>query len=103
LRQLGDFVQEHIAAQAVSHPLRRQILDALAKGAMSPNQLAQDLGQPLSNVAYHVRKLADLGAVTLVDSRPVRGALEHFYRRAWVIDIRYREDTSKKSATINGR
>ena len=96
-------MQEHIAAQAVSHPLRREILDALANGAMSPNQLAKKLGEPLTNVAYHVRKLADLGAVALVDSRPVRGALEHFYRRAWVIDVRYREDKSKKSATLDGR
>jgi DNA-binding transcriptional ArsR family regulator len=96
-------VQEHIAAQAVSHPLRREILDALADGAMSPNQLAKKLEEPLTNVAYHVRKLADFGAVALVDSRPVRGALEHFYRRAWVIDVRYREDKSKKSATFNGR
>ena len=96
-------MQEHIAAQAVSHPLRREILDALADGAMSPNQLAKKLEQPLTNVAYHVRKLADLGAVALVDSRPVRGALEHFYRRAWVIDVRYRQDNSKKSATLDGR
>ena len=96
-------MQEHMAAQAVSHPLRREILDALAGGAMSPNQLAKELGQPLTNVAYHVRKLADLGAVALVDSRPVRGALEHFYRRAWVIDVHYRQDNSKTSATLDGR
>jgi DNA-binding transcriptional ArsR family regulator len=96
-------VQEHIAARAVSHPLRREILDALADGAMSPNQLAKKLGQPLTNVAYHVRQLAELGAVALVDSRPVRGALEHFYRRAWVIDVRYRQDNSKKSATLDRR
>ena len=40
---------------------------------------------------------------SLVDSRPVRGALERFYRRAWVIDVRYRQDKSKKSATLDGR
>jgi DNA-binding transcriptional ArsR family regulator len=96
-------VQEHIAARAVSHPVRREILDALADGAMSPNQLATKLGQPLTNVAYHVRKLAELGVVTLVDSKPVRGALEHFYRRSWVIDVRYRQDRSKKSAALDGR
>jgi DNA-binding transcriptional ArsR family regulator len=90
-------VEEHIAAQAVAHPLRREILDALAEGAMSPTQLAEKLAQPLANVAYHVRRLAELGVVVLVDSRPVRGALEHFYRRAWVIDVRYRQDKSKTS------
>ena len=29
-------MQEHIAAQAVSHPLRREILDALSSGKHNP-------------------------------------------------------------------
>jgi hypothetical protein len=70
---------------------------------VSPNQLAKKLRKPLTNVAHQVRKLADLGGVALVDSRPVRGALEHFYRGAWVIDVPYRQDKSKKSATLDGR
>ena len=64
-------MQEHIAAQAVSHPRRREILDALANGAMSPNQLAKKLGEPLTNVAYYVRKLGRPGCRRAVDSRPV--------------------------------
>ncbi|MGN6215595.1 MAG: helix-turn-helix domain-containing protein [Solirubrobacterales bacterium] len=68
---------------ALRHPLRRQILQAMADGeAVSPRELSLALGQPLSNVSYHVRVLADCAAVTLVGTRPVRGSMQHFYRSA---------------------
>jgi DNA-binding transcriptional ArsR family regulator len=66
---------------ALRHPLRRQILHMLGgKQARSPRELADMLGQPLSNVSYHVRILADCGAVKLVRTRQVRGSTQHFYR-----------------------
>jgi hypothetical protein len=34
----------------------------------------------LANVAHHTRELAGLGAVDPAGTRPVRGAVEHFYR-----------------------
>ncbi len=46
----------------------------------SPNQLARELDLPLGRVSYHIRLLADLGAIELVRTEPRRGALEHFYR-----------------------
>jgi DNA-binding transcriptional ArsR family regulator len=68
---------------ALRHPLRRRILRAMAgEEAISPRQLAAELHQPLSNVSYHVRVLADCSAVTLVDTTPVRGSMQHFYRPA---------------------
>lgn len=68
---------------ALRHPLRRQILQAMADGkAVSPRELSFALRHPLSNVSYHVRVLADRGAVTLVDTKPVRGSIQHFYRCA---------------------
>lgn len=68
---------------ALSHPLRRRILRELAAGgAASPRQLSLKLRQPLSNVSYHVRVLADRNAVTLVETKPARGSVEHFYRIA---------------------
>lgn len=66
---------------ALRHPLRRRILQAMADGeAVSPRELSFALRQPLSNVSYHVRVLADRGAVALVDAKPVRGSVQHFYR-----------------------
>jgi hypothetical protein len=34
----------------------------------------------VGHVGYHVRKLQQLEVIELVDERPVRGAVEHFYR-----------------------
>jgi hypothetical protein len=36
-------------------------------------------GTSLGRVYYHVRVLTDCGAVALTDTRPRRGAVEHFY------------------------
>lgn len=66
--------------KALGHPLRQRILQVLAEGVASPNQIAQKLDEPLGNVSYHVRILVDNGGIELVDTRPVRGAVEHFYR-----------------------
>jgi DNA-binding transcriptional ArsR family regulator len=68
---------------ALRHPLRRRILREMADGkAISPRELSDMLGEPLSNVSYHVRVLADREAVTLVETKPVRGSVQHFYRSA---------------------
>jgi len=71
---------DHRLLKALSHPLRQRILIALHEGVASPSQLAQELDEPLGNVSYHVKMLAELDAVDLVKTEPVRGALEHFYR-----------------------
>lgn len=67
---------------ALRHELRRKILRTMFDDeaeSMSPRRLSHALHQPLSNVSYHVRVLADCGAVELVDTAPVRGTMQHFY------------------------
>src|SRR4029079_19516568 len=66
--------------RAISHPLRHRLLGMLDGRIASPNQLARELDLPLGRVSYHIRLLADLGAIELVGTEPRRGALEHFYR-----------------------
>ena len=66
--------------KAIAHPLRQRLLNALAGDVASPSQLAAKLGERLPNVAYHMKILEECGAIELVDTRPARGALEHFYR-----------------------
>lgn len=76
-------------AKALAHPLRVRILSSLHKGISSPNQLAQELGEPLGNVSYHVKTLLEYDCVELVKTEPRRGAVEHFYRatdRAFLSD-----------------
>src|SRR4051794_24200286 len=75
--------------KAISHPLRHRLLGLLDNRVASPNELARELDLPLGRVSYHIRLLADLGAIELVRTEPRRGALEHFYRavtRGWFSD-----------------
>ena len=91
---------ENSLLAALSHPLRRRILRRMRGEEMiSPRHLAREFELPVSNLAYHVRVLADCGAVTLVRVKPVRGALKHYYRSsvkpAWaqqIIDLEPAEE-----------
>lgn len=65
--------------KAIAHPLRVQILHALDERVASPSEIAEELGTPLSNTSYHVRQLATLGFLRLVDRAARRGAIEHYY------------------------
>jgi DNA-binding transcriptional ArsR family regulator len=93
---------------ALRHPLRRQLLRRMiGEKAISPRELATELDQPLSRVAYHVRVLADNGAVTLVKTRPVRGSMQHFYRAAveaaWAHDVLGLEENGDGTGESPGR
>lgn len=67
-------------AKALGHPLRVQLLVAFGEETASPSELAERLGRPLSSVAYHTRTLHSYECLELVETRPVRGSTEHFYR-----------------------
>lgn len=67
--------------KAIAHPLRLEILRALGERA-SPTELSRRLGEPLGTISYHVRVLADLGLLRLVEQAPRRGAIEHYYEAA---------------------
>ncbi len=77
---------DHRLVKALAHPLRMRILTLLDLKVASPSDLAEELGEPLGNVSYHVRFLANLGCLELVKTTPRRGAVEHHYRaimRPW--------------------
>jgi DNA-binding transcriptional ArsR family regulator len=69
---------------ALGHPLRRRILRKMIGGSaeISPLELAAKLDEPLSALSYHVRVLAECGAIRLVRTRQIRGSTQHFYRSA---------------------
>jgi DNA-binding transcriptional ArsR family regulator len=71
---------ENTIAKALKHPLRVEILAILDNRTASPTELAEDLNNRLSTVAYHVKQLKKFKCIELVRTRPVRGATEHFYR-----------------------
>jgi len=69
---------------ALGHPLRRRILRKMIaqRSEISPLELATSLDEPLSALSYHVRVLAECGAIRLVRMKQIRGSTQHFYRPA---------------------
>jgi DNA-binding transcriptional ArsR family regulator len=67
-------------AKAMAHPLRIQIVALLNQRVMSATMIAKQVDEPLQNVAYHFRVLREKGLIEEVETRPVRGSVEHFYR-----------------------
>jgi DNA-binding transcriptional ArsR family regulator len=98
--------QQQRIIKALAHPLRAQILIRLGETVLSPNQLAQELDASLGVVSYHVRVLLASDCVELVDTRPVRGAIEHFYRateRARLDDPQWRQLPAAMRRTLAGQ
>jgi DNA-binding transcriptional ArsR family regulator len=77
-------IERQTAAQnrikAMNHPLRAALLRILVERTSSPAEMAREMDEDLSNVSYHTKQLVELECAELVSTRPVRGALEHFYR-----------------------
>jgi DNA-binding transcriptional ArsR family regulator len=71
---------ETTLAAIVAHPTRARAFTILNERTASPVEIAQEIGKDVGHVGYHVRKLLQLNLIELVDERPVRGAVEHFYR-----------------------
>jgi DNA-binding transcriptional ArsR family regulator len=66
----------------IKHPLRRKTLVLFVERTgepLTPDGVSKELSVPLNNVSYHIRVLADAGALILLDERPVGGSLQHFY------------------------
>jgi DNA-binding transcriptional ArsR family regulator len=76
---LTDDITDPRLAKALAHPLRIEILRALGDRTASPSEIAAEVGAPLTNVSYHVRKLRALGLIKLVRKTPKRGVVEHYY------------------------
>ena len=68
--------------KALGHPMRHRLLFALGRSKATISQLAVTLGSNKGNIAHHLRVLADAGLVQAAGTRPVRGGIEQYYRRA---------------------
>jgi DNA-binding transcriptional ArsR family regulator len=81
--------------QALDHHLRRDLLRLfLKRGEVSPVEASRFLKEPLANVSYHVRVLADTGALRASRTRERRGVFEYFYvpseevrKSDWVLGV----------------
>jgi predicted transcriptional regulator len=81
-RDRGQTAPERLAwfGRVIGHPLRVQILQVLERhGQSTAGQLAQELGEPLETVAYHVRLLHEADALELISERVTHGARERTF------------------------
>jgi DNA-binding transcriptional ArsR family regulator len=67
-------------ARILAHPLRVQILSIANRREISPAGFAREHGLDVKRVSHHFTLLRKYGALELVRTRQVRGAVEHFYR-----------------------
>jgi DNA-binding transcriptional ArsR family regulator len=77
---LGRRSPDSTLGAVVAHPLRCRCLAILGERAASPAEIAREIHVEVSKVGYHVSALAKAGLLEEVGQRPVRGAVEHFYR-----------------------
>jgi DNA-binding transcriptional ArsR family regulator len=75
-------ITDPVVIRALAHPLRRAVLTALRDRAASSSELAEEFGESLPKLSYHVRQLAGVGLLKLVEERPIRGVKERFYTAA---------------------
>ncbi|MGN6258322.1 MAG: hypothetical protein ACTHN3_11325 [Solirubrobacterales bacterium] len=70
-----------VLLEAMRHPLRVALLRRYleADEPLGTKRLAESIRQPLSSVRYHVRKLAELGAIEIVEEEQRRGAVARFH------------------------
>jgi DNA-binding transcriptional ArsR family regulator len=66
--------------KAMAHPLRAAVLMILTERSASPAEMSRQLGEHVGNVSHHTKRLVQLQCAELVDTRQVRGAVEHIYR-----------------------
>lgn len=67
--------------KAMQHPLRAEAFRLIKERApVSPAEVARELEADVPTISYHVRKLCEYNCAEEVESRPVRGVVEHFYR-----------------------
>jgi DNA-binding transcriptional ArsR family regulator len=72
----------------LQNPLRKRLLRLYveAREMRSPKELTVPVNKTVTLVGYHVRVLAEHGAVEIVAEQPRRGAVEHFYEATPLVD-----------------
>jgi DNA-binding transcriptional ArsR family regulator len=75
-----DNISDPRYVRALSHPLRVRILAILEERTASAVELSRMLRADIGVVAYHVRKLHQLGLIELERETRVRGAIQRHYR-----------------------
>jgi Helix-turn-helix domain len=73
---------EEVVQYALGHRIRVHILIVLNEGTYTTGQIAQLIGEPVNNVANHVRELVDAGSIELAKSEQKGNIVLYYYRAA---------------------
>ncbi len=80
LAKRGPDLVDPRLAKALEHPIRAEILNVLRDGPSGPARIQRQLQNvSLNLVSHHIKVLAELGCVELVETVNKRGAKEHIY------------------------
>ncbi len=73
--------RDQVLLDALRHPLRRSLLRRLVESGerLSPRELARIEERPLSSVAYHLSKLAELDAIEWAGELQIGSSVVHLY------------------------
>jgi DNA-binding transcriptional ArsR family regulator len=75
-------------ASLLAHPIRREILKALAREEPAcAADLSRALGIPVGNVSYHFGVLRDQGCIEEVGLESRRGTFARFYARTETVAV----------------
>jgi DNA-binding transcriptional ArsR family regulator len=84
-------------ARAYGHPVRARALMILGNRVASPKQIAEELGEPIGKVSYHIRDLRDSGLIELVRTDSSHGGVQHFYRASRPAVVNSEEMEAKRT------
>jgi DNA-binding transcriptional ArsR family regulator len=79
VRQSRDLV-DHQVMKGLLTPVRANILAILAERVASPKEIADETGETLAAICYHVRVLHQCDLIEIDHKTRVRGAIQRFYR-----------------------
>src|SRR4051794_11927210 len=91
---------EEVVQYALSHYLRVHILIVLNEGTYTAAQVAEIIGEPLSNVSNHLHQLLDAGSIEIAEE-VAKGNIRKFYYRA--VEISYYSQEEAEQLTHEER
>lgn len=98
-----DSERLRVLAEAMAHPLRGRLLQAVSERSdqgVSITQLSVRLGEPKRKIRYHIDALENLGLVEIASERNKRGVIERFYRVEQVPFIPHELDDRVQSRLV---
>jgi DNA-binding transcriptional ArsR family regulator len=75
----GKSIEERLEF-ALKHRTRVYVLTLLNEGVYCSEELAEIIGEPVNNIAHHIRKMLEDGSIELAKTEQVRNTLQNYYR-----------------------